>query len=131
MLIINCVKQFQMESTCILSTLRLIIVVGFLSVTLHTSCLYSPGVAAAPASTHLLDTKDMRQSSLIGACQYSDRFNCATDWKSETLDMKALQTCEACANYWSNVIGMAWCCRCNPKVFAFCWSVVNEQPALG
>lgn len=65
-----------------------------------------------------------------GVCGYEDRFNCAKDRKSETLNFEALYTCEACGNLWSNVVGMAWCCRCNPKVFAFCWEKVHDQALI-
>jgi len=65
-----------------------------------------------------------------GVCGYQDRLNCARDRKSETLDDDALYTCEACGNIWSNIPGMAWCCRCNPKVFAFCWEKVHEQALI-
>ncbi len=30
------------------------------------------------------------------------------------------EVCEACGNYWGNVPGFAYCCRCSEKVFDFC-----------
>lgn len=37
---------------------------------------------------------------------------------------EVIQVCEACQNYWGNVPGFAFCCRCSDRVFDFCWQAV-------
>jgi hypothetical protein len=36
-----------------------------------------------------------------------------------------VEICEACGQYWSSIIGLNYCCRCNDKVLAFCWEAVQ------
>ena len=35
------------------------------------------------------------------------------------------EVCEACGNFWENVPGFAYCCRCDDKIFAFCMEAVE------
>ena len=37
---------------------------------------------------------------------------------------EVLVICEACGNYWGNLPGFAYCCRCSDKIFAFCMEAV-------
>ena len=37
---------------------------------------------------------------------------------------EVMQVCEACGNYWGNMPGFAFCCRCNEKIFGFCVDAV-------
>ncbi|KAI0213804.1 hypothetical protein LSAT2_001141 [Lamellibrachia satsuma] len=37
---------------------------------------------------------------------------------------EVLEVCEACGNYWGNLPGFAYCCRCSDKIFAFCLEAV-------
>jgi len=63
-------------------------------------------------------------------CNY--RARAATRRSSVSLPSKQIEvlpiiveTCEACGQFWSSIIGLNYCCRCNDKVFAFCYEAVH------
>ena len=42
----------------------------------------------------------------------------------DMVPVEVIEICEACGNYWGNMPGFAFCCRCSQHVFGFCYEAV-------
>ena len=59
---------------------------------------------------------------LIDMCGLGDDWLCRKN--IDMVPVEVAEICEACGNYWGNVPGFAYCCRCSEKVFDFCMVAV-------
>jgi hypothetical protein len=41
------------------------------------------------------------------------------------VSLLVVEVCEACGQFWTSIVGLSYCCRCNDKVFAFCLDAVK------
>ena len=86
-----------------------------------------------PSTTPLLPVASdtvLSPASVIGACREGSNWKCAGAPVVRTggaVDPGVAEVCETCGQYWANVRGLTFCCRCNDKVFAFCWLAVKGE----
>ena len=60
--------------------------------------------------------------SLLDMCGVGKDWICRKN--IEKVPVEVAEICEACGNYWGNVPGFAYCCRCSERVFGFCYQAV-------
>lgn len=56
--------------------------------------------------------------SFMDVCGVDENWVC--DKNIEKVPPPIVEVCEACGNYWGNIPGFGYCCRCSPKIFDFC-----------
>ena len=64
---------------------------------------------------------------LVDTCKRNGQWVCDRDDALPVPD-EVVEVCEACGQYWSNTPGLTWCCRCNDRVYAFCYEAVYGEP---
>ena len=73
-------------------------------------------ITAAPATRNSM--------SVVSTCRYGKTWSCEK-YGFGRLPAEITEVCDACGNFWGNIIGLTYCCRCNDKVFEFCWHAVR------
>ena len=64
----------------------------------------------------------VQSKSFMDVCGMDENWVC--DKNIEKVPLEIVEICEACGNYWGNVPGFGYCCRCSPKIFDFCMVAV-------
>ena len=71
----------------------------------------------------LMDLIPVAQSmSLMKMCGLDNDNRCLRD--IDVVPDAVAEVCDACGNFWGNVEGFSYCCRCSDKVFEFCYIAV-------
>ena len=43
---------------------------------------------------------------------------------ADMVPLEIVQVCDMCGEYWGNLPGFAYCCRCNQRVFYLCVTAI-------
>src|SRR6218665_2991959 len=67
-------------------------------------------------------------TAVMGHCRKDGHWHC-TKKPTQPIPIDVIEVCAICGDYWSHMVGLTWCCRCDQRVFSFCWNAVYEDPS--
>ena len=84
----------------------------------------SPSASASSASASYASGSDPKSANrLIQMCGLGSNGICAVKNVMQVPPV-VIEICARCGNYWGNLPGFDYCCRCSDKIFAFCMEAV-------